>query len=248
MKIRNVAAALAALAAALPADAARIVPSQPSAFQHVTLRMDVDSCAFNPATVRVRAEGSTLKVTQRLNQCLVAGTPGIADVQLGALAPGDYRVEVHADPDAQGTPERLAFTVTELAEVAVFPPPPRPLDNYSGLWWNPSEAGWGLSLHQGVAHTLFGAWFVYGASGQPEWYTVQEGRWSSSTRWSGNVYRTTGPFLAGTDFDPRLVLTQAAGTATLDFTQQAGMEDRARFSYALASGARGDKVIQRMAF
>lgn len=247
MKIPILVVALASALAALPAAASRIVPAEPTAFELVNLRMTVDSCAFVPSTVRVRAEGATLKVTQQPNNCLLPGTPQIADVQLGALAPGLYRVEVYSNPAGTGEPEVLAFQVRERVEIAVFPPPPRPLTNYTGMWWNPQESGWGLSLHQAASNALFGAWFVYGSGGQPEWYTLQGGQWTSSTRWTGPIYRTTGPFFAGPDFDPRLVLVQSAGTATLDFSQSPGDEDRARFTYAVG-GATATKTISRMAF
>lgn len=251
LTIRNLvtAAATFALAAALPATAAsQIVPAQPTAFEPVNLRMTVDSCAFNPSTVHVRSALNVLTITQRPNACLVAGTPEIVDVRLGALAAGDYRVEVYASPAPEGTPaETLAFTVNEPAEIAVFPRPPRPLTDYSGLWWNPLESGWGLSLHQGALHSLFGAWFVYGADGEPEWYTLQGGQWIDSTTWRGTLYRTTGPSFAGPDYDPRLVLVQAAGTATLDFRIREGEEGRARFTYTLG-GATTTKVIERMRF
>jgi hypothetical protein len=252
--IRNLvlAAATFALAAALPAFAASsIVPAQPTAFELVNLRMTVDSCAFNPATVRVRASASrnnTIAVTQQLNACLLPGTPQVVDVRLGALASGDYHVEVYANPDgeAAGTPvETLAFTVLDPVEIAVFPPPPRPLTDYSGLWWNPQESGWGLSLHQSALRSLFGGWFVYGAEGRPEWFTLQAGQWLDSTTWRGTVYRTTGPFFAGPDFDPRLVLLQSAGTATLDFRHRAGEEDRARFTYTIG-GVTATRTISRM--
>lgn len=249
--IRNfvMAAATFALAAAIPAIAAsRIVPAQPTAFEMVNLRMTVDSCAFNPSTVRVRASMNTLTLTQRPNACLVAGTPEIVDVRLGALAAGDYRVEVFASPTPEGSPAAtLAFTVHEPIEVAVFPPPPRPLTDYSGLWWNPLESGWGLSLHQGALHSVFGAWFVYNSGGQPEWYTLQGGQWIDATTWRGAIYRTTGPSFAGPDYDPRLVLVQAAGTATLDFAIREGEEGRARFTYTLG-GVTATKVIERMRF
>jgi hypothetical protein len=238
---------LGALVALPAAGASRIVPAEPSAFELVNLRMTVDSCAFVPSTVRVRAEGTTLKVTQQPNNCLLPGTAQVADVQLGALSPGLYRVEVYADPAGTGEAETLSFQVRERVEIAVFPPPPRPLTNYTGMWWNPQESGWGLALNQGVSNAVFGAWFVYGSGGQPEWYTLQGGQWTSSTRWTGLVYRTTGPFFAGPDFDPRLVLVQSAGTATLDFSQVPGDEDRARFTYTVG-GITATKTIARMAF
>jgi hypothetical protein len=249
--IRNLvmAAATFALAAALPAVAAsRLVPAQPTSFETVNLRMTVDSCTFNPSTVRVRAALNTLRVTQMLNACLLPGTPEIADVRLGALPAGDYRVEIYGSNDLNAAPiETLSFQVREPAEVAIFPPPPRPLTDYSGLWWNPQESGWGLSLHQSPTHGVFGAWFVYGSGGQPEWFTLQGGQWIDSTTWRGTLYRTTGPFFAGPGYDPRLVLVQAAGSATLDFRHRAGEEGRARFTYTVNS-ATVTKVIERMAF
>jgi len=44
------------------------------------------------------------------------------------------------------------------------PPAYRPTQNYSDLWWNPAESGWGISITQHNA-TIFAAWFVYGSSG-----------------------------------------------------------------------------------
>lgn len=247
MKTPFIAALLFAISAS-SSFASRIVPAEPSAFDPVNLRMNVDSCMFVPSTVRVSAVGNVLKVTQAPNFCLVAGTPEIADVRLGTLAPGDYRVEVFMSQSGDGPPaETLAFQVRERPEIAVFPPPTRPLTDYTGMWWNPQESGWGLSLHQAPSHVIFGAWFVYNAAGQPEWYTLQGGQWTTSTTWTGTIYRTTGPFFAGPNYDPRLVLVQAAGTATLDFKQTPGAEDRARFTYTV-NGVTATKTISRMVF
>ena len=243
------AAATFALAADLTAQAAsRIVPALPTSFEPVNLRMTVDSCSFNPATVRVRASLNTLRVTQTPNACLLPGSPELVDVRLGALPAGDYRVEVYGSSDIAAVPlETLSFQVSEPVEAAVFPPPPRPLAGYTGLWWNPQESGWGLSLHQSATHGMFGAWFVYGSGGQPEWFTLQGGQWIDSTTWRASIYRTTGPFFAGPGYDPRLVLVQAAGTATLDFRHRSGEEGRARFTYTMA-GETVTKAIERMAF
>ena len=244
------AAATLALAAAAPVALAqsRIVPATPTAFERVNLRMNVDSCAFVPASVHVRSAGNVLKVTHQPNNCLVAGEPRVMDIRLGSLPAGDYRVEVFASRDTDGPPaESLAFSVHEPVEIAVFPPPPRPLTDYTGLWWNPQESGWGLSLHQGATHTVFGAWFVYGANGEPQWFTLQQGQWLDATTWRGSILRTTGPSFAGPDYDPRLVLVLPAGSATLDFTQRPGEEDRARFTYTL-NGVATTKFITRMRF
>ena len=249
---RALALALAGALVALPAAAAfRIVPAQPSTFELVNLRMTVDSCVFDASRVRVGMFGGGANhviVTAPRNQCLLPGEPRVVDILLGAFPAGTYTVAVHDNPSDFSPPyESARFDVTERPEIAVFPPPVRPLTIYTGMWWNPQESGWGLSLNQGASNALFGAWFVYGSNSQPEWFTLQGGQWTSSTRWQGLVYRTTGPFFAGPDFDPRLVLVQAAGTATLDFSQVPGDEDRARFTYTVG-GVTATKTISRMAF
>jgi hypothetical protein len=52
-----------ACAPVLAAAASRIVPAEPSAFDLVNLRMEVDSCAFVPSTVHVTMAANTLRVT-----------------------------------------------------------------------------------------------------------------------------------------------------------------------------------------
>lgn len=247
--LRPLAASL--LAAALPAAAAsRIVPESPTAFEPVVLRMTVDSCTFVPGSVNVASvptRAQTIGVSFTQNACLVAGPPEVVDIRLGSLPVGTYRVEVYPGANATVPTETLAFTVTARPEIAIFPPPAKPLADYSGLWWTATEGGWGLSLHQSPADSLFGSWFVYGATGQPEWFTLQGGQWTSSTRWSGTIYRNTGPFFAGPGYDPRLVLVQSAGSAVLEFRQVPGTEGEARFTYTV-NGATTTKTITRFRF
>jgi len=240
--------AAATLAFAAPAIAMTLVPAQPSTFDAVNARLTVDSCAFVPTTVRVSLASNVFRITQNPFYCSPPGAPQVADIRLGTLPAGDYRVELYGGAQATGTPaETLAFTVRERAEIAVFPPPPRPLTDYTGVWWNPQESGWGISLHQTGAHLIFGAWFVYNSNGQPEWYTLQGGQWTSSTRWTATLYRTTGPSVTATAFDPTLVLTVPSGTAVIEFRQVPGEEGLARFTYTLG-GNTTTKVMSRMPF
>ncbi|MBC8022233.1 MAG: hypothetical protein H7Y14_03890, partial [Burkholderiales bacterium] len=213
-----------------------------------TLRIPVDSCAFVPSTVRVTLESNTFRVTQQMNNCFAPGTPQIADVRLGMVPSGDYRVELHASPSFTSQPpiEMLSFQVRDPIEIAVFPPIPRPLTDYSGIWFDPAESGWGLSLHQGALHTVFGLLFVYEANRQPDWYSLQGGRWTTPTRWTATVFRTTGPGIAAPLFDPALVQYAPSGTATIDFFQAPGEEGRGRFSYTI-SNVTASKLVQRLA-
>jgi len=210
--------------------ASAVVPAQPAAFETVNLRMTVDSCTFVPGTVRVTMSSNLIRVTQTLNNCFAPGTPQVADVQLGALPSGDYRVELYATPQATGTPiEQLSFQVRDPVAA-----PSRPLTNYTGLWYNPQQSGWGLSLFQGATHVTFGLLFVYDAANRPEWYSLQGAHWTDSRTLAGTLFRTTGPALGGS-FNASQVTYAQVGTATLDFTQPPGQEGRARLTYSIGN-------------
>lgn len=225
-------------AAALPAHAVelRIVPADPVAFERMAVRLVTDSCTFDEDAVEVRLEGRTFVVTQRSNPCLLPGPAEIVDVQLGAVPEGDYRVEVRE----AGLPEpvgALDFPVSGLVRGATFPPPPRPLANFEGLWWNGVEAGWGLSLKQGATNALFGALLVLDPSGTARWYSVQSGNWETSTRWSGRVLRSSSEAGRVTHAD--------VGTAVFDFTMRPGSEDVATLTLTI-DGATTARTIKRL--
>jgi hypothetical protein len=208
--------------------------------------MTVDSCAFDASTVVVLSTAQGIEVRMRQNQCLVAGTPKVADIRLGAYPIGSYRVTVSLISGDIVTPlESLRFEVLPRAEIAIYPPPAHPIADYSGLWWNSQESGWGLSIHQSARDTLFAALFVYDAGHDAQWFTIQPGGWTSATRWTGIVYRTTGPHFSSPGYDPRLVLVQSAGNAVIDFDQAPGTVGQARLTYTI-DGVTTVKTITRM--
>ncbi|QJR15328.1 hypothetical protein [Usitatibacter palustris] len=243
LTLKAVAATFALAAGAGAHAASEIVPSQPSAFDPINLRINADSCTFNPSTVRVSKTDAAIVVRTQLNACLVAGEPRVVDIRVGTYPPGSYRVDLFFG-DTPTPAESLRFEVVDRPEVAVFPPPIRPLTDYTGMWWNPLETGWALSLHQGASGGVFGELFVYGTNGEPQWFTFQPGGWTSYSRWNGNVYRTTGPSFQGPDYDPRLVLVQPVGSATIDFTQSPGTVGRATLEYTI-NGVTKTKTVYR---
>lgn len=225
--------------------ASTLVPAQPTAFETVNLRMNVDTCEFSAGTVRVSQQSNVIRVTHTPAACSPPGAPGVADVQLGALPSGDYRVEVYVThPGESELVESLSFQVRDPAEIAIFPPVPRPLTDYSGLWIDMSDPGWGISLHQGPAHTVFGVMFLYTEGREPEWYSLQGGHWTRSTQWTATIYRTTGPTLWNAS-GASIVTYGIAGTATFDFSQAPGRVGRAVFGYVL-NGRMGSRSIERM--
>ena len=74
--------------------------------------------------------------------------------------------------------------------------------NYTDIWWNPSESGWGMTLSH-HNDQIFGVWYVYDTDGKPLWVVMSDGVFSNDGRtFTGNVYRTTGPSYRAPIFYP----------------------------------------------
>jgi lysyl endopeptidase len=116
-----------------------------------------------------------------------------------------------------------------------------PALNYSDLWWNAAESGWGISITQHNA-AMFAAWYVYDGNGSPVWVVMPGGQWISTTAFVGDLYTTTGPSATGA-FDPSQVTRTKVGAATLSFASGS----QATLSYTV-NGASGSKTIVRQPF
>jgi hypothetical protein len=84
------------------------------------------------------------------------------------------------------------------------------------LWWNPAESGWGMQI-VAEGDTSFATLFVYDAAGQPTFFTATLSLVAAPT-WSGDLYRTTGPYFGAASFNPALVGLRKAGTLTFTRT------------------------------
>ena len=91
--------------------------------------------------------------------------------------------------------------------------------NYSDLWWNPSESGWGVNIAQ-QADTLFATFFIYGDGGQAVWYsvtlTLQAVGPTGQPVYAGPLYLTSGTPI-GQPYNPALQKYREVGTATVEF-------------------------------
>ena len=115
--------------------------------------------------------------------------------------------------------------------------------NYTALWWNPNESGWGVNLnHQG--NIVFGTLFTYDASGVPLWLVLPAGNLQSGTTYSGELYRTTGPAFNANPFTPigpgNLTLV---GSMTVTFSGS----NAATLTYTY-NGTQVTKSIQRQVY
>ena len=118
--------------------------------------------------------------------------------------------------------------------------PTAPAVDYTDLWWNPSESGWGMAVtHQfGV---MFLTWFVYDNSGKPMWYAATRCT-VSGAGCSGTLYRATGPAF-GPTFDPSMIQAFSAGTVSASFTDA----NNGTLSYTV-NGVTSSKIIARQLF
>ena len=147
-----------------------------------------------------------------------------------------------------------------------------PAANYTDMWWNPSESGWGISFAQhsggGQSNQVLAVWYTYdprdpdtstGATTdfKPLWLVMPGGVWSTPTSITGDVYVTNGtPFAQS--WNNSSLGVQKVGTFTFTFSSTAS----GTFSYNIAPPAglastnpafglpalTGAKSIQRQTF
>ena len=91
----------------------------------------------------------------------------------------------------------------------------------SGLWWNASESGWGISFTQ-RRNTVFAAWYTYDSTGNPKWYVASNcampsGVTGRSGTCNGSLYEVRGPTFFGTPFNSSAVSVSTAGTLQVNF-------------------------------
>jgi hypothetical protein len=93
----------------------------------------------------------------------------------------------------------------------------------TGLWYDPAESGWGLSIAK-QGDVAFAVLFVYDPAKQPTWYVASSMHvgvqfaptpGASATFYQGTLYRTSGPWFGGT-FDPATVTMTDVGRMELD--------------------------------
>lgn len=222
---------------------ARIVPEAPLQFERVHLRLSVDDCSFDKSSVVVELQGRVLRVHHQRLPCAVPGLAELVDIQLGALPAGDYSAQL-VDDRSGAVLETVPFRVEALAHTLQIPPAPFALADYSGLWNAPAAPGWGLALQQGPSTALFGELLIFDRNSEPQWFTLQAGRWLSATRWSGHLVRSRGNYWAAPDYLPPAVSYTIAGAVGIDFHMSPGVEDSAVLSYMI-DGEFATEVIVR---
>ncbi len=114
--------------------------------------------------------------------------------------------------------------------------------NYSDLWWNPAESGWGISIHHHPSNALVACWLVYGTDGEPRWFLIEPGEWIDAKTFRGVIYQSTGPDWRD-PFETASVELREAGSGVLTFDGPGS----GNFSFTI-DGVNGSKTISRMSF
>lgn len=148
-----------------------------------------------------------------------------------------------------------------------------PAANFTDLWYNPSESGWGISFNQHPAAAAgrdpqaFAVWYTYDprrpaldtaepSDFQSMWFVMPGGVWETSLRFTGKLYATKGTYF-GQAWNPSTAEVTEVGTFVFDFTDA----NNGAFSYVVnppasapgsaASGLpafSGRKAITRLTF
>lgn len=118
--------------------------------------------------------------------------------------------------------------------------------NYSDLWFNPQEPGWGVQVTEQV-ETAFVTFYTYGADGKPTWFVASDAQVIAYSGaggfplYSGTLYKTEGTF-HGQPYQPGASRVIPVGTLQLEVLGK----DRMRVHYT-AEGVSGVKEVQRLA-
>jgi hypothetical protein len=86
--------------------------------------------------------------------------------------------------------------------------------DFTDLWYNPSESGWGVNLIQ-QNNIIFATLFVYGTDNSPRWF-VASNLQGGGTTFTGQLFQTTGAAFSA-PWNPAALTNTPVGTMTLAF-------------------------------
>ena len=116
--------------------------------------------------------------------------------------------------------------------------------DYSGLWYNAGESGWGMNVMQ-QEQILFITLFIYGTNGQPTWFVASNAAFTGANSagdrtYTGALYATTATPFSTTPFNPSSVTVAQVGTITF-----VGRADGTATVTYTASGSTVNKTVAR---
>ncbi len=176
-----------------------------------------------------------------LNSNAVVTTQNVGNAKFSPLANGDLQFDYSVDGISQ-TKRLSRLVVPPLASCSFTSQPRTQAKNFSDIWWNESEPGWGLHILQSDS-ILFLTWYTYRNDGSAMWVTGQLDR-DSSGSFSGDLNRP----LSGVAFNqingPATTFpVPSVGQASLQFSSG----ENGVFTYTL-DGITQSKPISRFIY
>ncbi len=214
-------------------------PANPIQGQEVFAFVDEGWC--RAGQYELQREGNLIKLlrTPVSNICPSVPLPIFfrTTANLGRLTAGEYTLRVAA-VSTNGLPTQTTISETVLV-VAAGTATPRA--NFSGMWFDPTSSGWGVSFIQSSTGQAFATLYAYQpVDGVPVWYGIPGGVWTAPNRFEGTMYATGASAVAtGGIFVPNSAI-EAVGRMTIVFDDFA--PDTARMSYVLYVRALGSNV------
>lgn len=216
----------------------RLAPEAPRAGQEfVFLSTDNEGCV-TPGTLRSEVSGQRVTIAYRQSALCASGSLTYVMTVL-KLPAGTYEVvergEVNGVPTAAG----------RLGSITIAPAAPvtRTTSNLDGMWYVPTQPGWGVSLTEGGSGQLFLGWYHYGFAsccaftpqkyGRASWFFASSGAWVTPTRYQAPLYRSAGGNPEG-NFDLSALAVSPVGLATLDVNADGSV--RFNVLYLFATG------------
>jgi hypothetical protein len=129
---------------------------------------------------------------------------------------------------ASSSPTGCTSSPDPLVQACTYVPPTSAI-NYTALWWNPAESGWGINVNHQDS-TLFATLFTYAPSGAPMWLVASNMIRQADGTFAGPLYRVSGPPLDRSPWTGAINVSQVGGM-TMRFTS----ENQGLLSYTMGS-------------
>ena len=114
--------------------------------------------------------------------------------------------------------------------------------DYTDLWINPNESGWGLNLVQQY-DVMFATIFLYGPDGSDRWFSASALTPAGGNSFSGQLFQSSGPYYGAGVFNSSAVTRNPVGTMTVSF----GSSNAGTLTYTV-NGVSVTKSIVRFTF
>lgn len=95
-----------------------------------------------------------------------------------------------ADPANRDSYSRLDIAMPALRKW--MSGAPAPIADFTGLWYDAEEPGWGISITQTAGGHAFVTWYTYDDAGHPQWFVAPEVQWTSAVAFEAPLHATTG--------------------------------------------------------